>query len=477
MDEIHLELMNAAPIEDVLPEVVEWLTEVSGERQLAFAQHGRLDVAMLDACLQRYRIDSSFLDDAPVLNTLACSKTILGHTDLINDGFSLKKLHYMITGQELKNAHDADVDVVATIGLAARQFACTLFDSADAFFAEHARRYSVRVGLEPAEVVEDDDDEVWGLVERLGDEGLEVIAEMRRAGRAPTLDELYTLAFTVPTNRSYEHSDARRRLLAALDARRSGGGDREPGDHEPERPHGATALAQPGFYFNPPDDVGSDDDCADAWEEAYADFERRHHWSLRATECRLLDFRNPEHRHVRRVWYRKWSGLAGGAGRRPWVLGSVCEWNHMVEVMGAVEGADFARWLNAFDVDCWRRAGASFVGPKPRDCEHCASLLAAVAFARRGRRGAPTATSMFRGERYVRFETGGGAAAAIRGADLIADHIKGTPILRCWTCTRCNINLTNTYDSAPDVRETLSHAAYASEASYDHIGVTRAGPA
>ena len=54
--------------------------------------------------------------------------------------------------------------------LAARLYACSPFDSADAFFEEHARRYSVRVVPAAAEVVEGDDDEVWGLVERMGEE-------------------------------------------------------------------------------------------------------------------------------------------------------------------------------------------------------------------------------------------------------------------------------------------------------------------
>ena len=472
----ELELMEAEPLVDVLNEVVAWLTEVSGGRPLAFVQHGRFDVQMLVACLQRYNIDTAFLDNVPVLDTLACAKDMWRLTDLVDNGYSLQKLHYMVTRRQLENAHDADVDVGATIGLAARLFFSSDCDSADAFLLRHARRYAVPVALAPAAAAEEDFYAGGGLFDRMGPEGFEVIAAARREGRVLTLDQILDLAYTVPANRSYPHSNARQRLLAALDAR-SGATVRAADEYERARPHGAKKFAQPGWDFDLPDDVGTNDECAAAFEARYAEYYRRTGFNLRATEARRINFKDPVHRHIRRKWFRKWKDLAGGDGRRPWFLRTLLKWNRMVEVMTVVEGAEFGEWLRAFDDECRELARASSP-TAPLTCEHCASFPAAVEHARSGVRGAPGPASIFRDRRYVRFDTVAGAASGIRGGEgLVPDHIKGTPILRCWACHGCNTQLTDLYDSANDVHQTLTNAADASEASVDHFGVTRAGPA
>ena len=473
----ELELMEAEPLVNVLNEVVAWLTEVSGGRPLAFVQHGRFDVQMLVACLQRYSIDTTFLDNVPVLDTLACAKDMWHLTDLIDNGYSLQKLYKFVTRQPLEGAHDADVDVGATIVLAARLFSSSDCDSADAFLTQYARRYAVPVALAPAAPAEEDDFYAGGdLWERMGPEGFEVIAAARREGRVLTLDQILDLAYTVPANRSYEHSNARQRLRAALDAR-SGATVRPADEYERARPHGAKKFAQPGWDFDLPDDEGTDEECAAAFEARYAEYHRRTRFNLRATEARRIDFKNPVHRHIRRKWFRKWRDLAGGDGRRPWFLRTLLKWNRMVEVMTVVEGVAFGEWLREFDEECRELARASSP-TAPLTCEHCASFPAAVEHARSGVRGAPGPASIFRDRRYVRFDTVAAAASGIRGGEgLVPDHIKGTPILRCWACHGCNGQLTDLYDSAYDVHQTLINAADASEASVDHFGVTRAGPA
>ena len=473
----ELELMEAEPLVVVLNEVVAWLTKVAGDLPLAFVQHGRFDVQMLVACLQRYDIDPSFLDNVPVLDTLACAKDMWRLTDLVDNGYSLQKLHYMVTRQQLENAHDAEVDVGATTGLAARLFFSSGCDSADAFLVQRARRYAVPVALAPAAPAEEDDFYAGGgLFERMGPEGFEVIAAARREGRVLTLDEIFDLAYTVPANRSYPHSNARQRLLAALDAR-SGATVRPADAYERARPYGAEKFAQPGWDFDLPDDKGTDEECAAAFEARYAEYYERTRFNLRATEARRIDFKNPVHRHIRRKWFRKWKELAGGDGRRPWFLRTLLKWKRMVEVMTVVEGADFGEWLQAFDDECRELARASSP-TAPLNCEHCASFPAAVEHARSGVRGAPGPASIFRDRRYVRFDTVAAAASGIRGGEsLVPDHIKGTPILRCWACHGCNSSLTDLYDSAYEVHQTLINAADASAASVDHFGVTRAGPA
>ena len=473
----ELELMEAEPLVVVLNEVVAWLTKVAGDLPLAFVQHGRFDVQMLVACLQRYNIDAAFLDNVPILDTLACAKDMWHLTDLVDNGYSLQKLYKFVTRQPLEGAHDADVDVGATIVLAARLFFSSDCDSADAFLTQYARRYAVPVALAPAAAAEEDDVYASGnIFERMGPEGLKVLAAMRRAGREPTLEELYDLAYAVPAGRSYEHSDARRRLQAALDAR-SGAIVRPADEYERARPHGATKFAQPGWDFDLPDDEGTNEQCAAAFEARYAEYHRRTRFNLRATEARRIDFKNPVHRYIRRKWFRKWKELAGGDGRRPWFLRTLLKWNRMVEVMTVVEGPEFGDWLRRFDKECRELARASSP-TAPLTCEHCASFPAAVEHARSGVRGVPGPASIFRDRRYVRFDTVAGAASGIRGGEgLEPDHIKGTPILRCWACNSCNTQLTDLYDSASEVHQTLINAADASEASVDHFGVTRAGPA
>lgn len=474
----ELELMEAEPLVVVLNEVVAWLTKVAGDLPLAFVQHGRFDVQMLVACLQRYDIDPSFLDDAPVLDTLACAKDMWHLTDLVDNGYSLQKLYKFVTGQPLEHAHDADVDVGATIVLAARLFFSSGRDSADAFLVQRSRRYAVPVALAPAAPAEEDDFyATGGLFDRMGAEGLAVIAAARREGRVLTLDQIFDLAYAVPAGRSYRNSDVRRRLRAALDAI-SGATVRPADEYERARPHGARKFAQPGWDFDLPDDMGTNEQCAAAFEARYAEYYRRTGFNLRGTEARRINFKDPVHRHIRRKWFRKWRDLAGGDGRRPWFLRTLLTWKRMVEVMTVVEGAEFGEWLQAFDDECRELARASFCGMVPLTCEHCASFSAAVEHARSGVRGAPGPASIFRDRRYVRFDTVAAAASGIRGGEgLLPDHIKGTPILRCWACHGCNGSLTDLYDSANDVHQTLINAADASEASVDHFGVTRAGPA
>jgi len=473
----ELELMEAEPLVNVLNEVVAWLTEVSGGRPLAFVQHGRFDVQMLVACLQRYSIDTTFLDNVPVLDTLACAKDMWHLTDLIDNGYSLQKLYKFVTRQPLEGAHDADVDVGATIVLAARLFSSSDCDSADAFLTQYARRYAVPVALAPVAAAEEDDFyATGGLFDRMGPEGFEVIAAARREGRVLTLDQIFDLAYAVPANRSFEHSNARQRLRAALDAR-SGATVRPVDEYERARPHGAKKFAQPGWDFDLPDDKGTNEECAAAFEARYAEYYQRTGFYLRGTEARRINFKDPVHRHIRRKWFRKWKELAGGDGRRPWFLRTLLKWNRMVEVMTVVEGAEFGEWLREFDEECRELARASSP-TAPLNCEHCASFPAAVEHARSGVRGAPGPASIFRDRRYVRFDTVAAAASGIRGGEgLLPDHIKGTPILRCWACPDCNGQLTDLYDSAYDVHQTLTNAADASEASVDHFGVTRAGPA
>lgn len=57
---------------------------------------------------------------------------------------------------------------------------------------------------------------------------------------------------------------------------------------------------------------------------------------------------------------------------------------------------------------------------------------------------------------------------------LCADHVKGTPILRCWACTSCNRLLTATYDTSDDVSGHLSRLV---SASYDSAAITSTTPA
>ena len=296
----ELELMEAEPLVVVLNEVVAWLTEVAGDLPLAFVQHGRFDVQMLVACLQRYNIDTTFLDNVPILDTLACAKDMWHLTDLIDNGYSLQKLYKFVTREPLEGAHDADVDVGATIVLAARLFFSSGCDSADAFLVQHARRYAVPVALAPAAAAEEDDFyATGGLFDRMGPEGLEVIAAARREGRVLTLAQIFALGYTVPANRSYGHSDARRRLRAALDAI-SGATVRPADEYERARPHGARKFAQPGWDFDLPDDMGTNEQCAAAFEARYAEYYRRTGFNLRGTEARRINFKDPVHRHIRR---------------------------------------------------------------------------------------------------------------------------------------------------------------------------------
>ena len=66
---------------------------------------------------------------------------------------------------------------------------------------------------------------------------------------------------------------------------------------------------------------------------------------------------------------------------------------------------------------------------------------------------------------------------AAGSADLVPDHIKGTPILRCWACQSCNTQLTPTYDLSSSVRASLYGAADASNLRADRVSTTPAGPA
>ena len=57
---------------------------------------------------------------------------------------------------------------------------------------------------------------------------------------------------------------------------------------------------------------------------------------------------------------------------------------------------------------------------------------------------------------------------------LCADHVKGTPILRCWACTPCNSGLTTSYDTSSDLKEHLTRLV---SAAYDIAAVTSTTPA
>ena len=55
---------------------------------------------------------------------------------------------------------------------------------------------------------------------------------------------------------------------------------------------------------------------------------------------------------------------------------------------------------------------------------------------------------------------------------IVADHIKGVPILRCWACGDCNSRLTHYFDTPSNPEAVLCRCAEASHMRADRVGTT-----
>ena len=55
---------------------------------------------------------------------------------------------------------------------------------------------------------------------------------------------------------------------------------------------------------------------------------------------------------------------------------------------------------------------------------------------------------------------------------IVADHIKGVPILRCWACGDCNSRLTHYFDTPSNPEAVLWRCADASHMRADRVGTT-----
>ena len=91
---------------------------------------------------------------------------------------------------------------------------------------------------------------------------------------------------------------------------------------------------------------------------------------------------------------------------------------------------------------------------------------------------APPVPSTFKGAHYVVWEDGAEpeelrlpvVGAVVNG--LVADHIKGTPCLDLYTCTKCNIQYTHYRDTSSNVSAVFSRAADASWIRAERVSVT-----
>lgn len=202
---------------------------------------------------------------------------------------------------------------------------------------------------------------------------------------------------------------------------------------------------------------------------AFAQFKADNGWDLLVTEYRHLDWRNLVHCTFREEWFLKWNGFADGDGLRPWCLGTELGWDTMVDLIKDLEGPEAGAWVRDFNDRGEAQAAASRA--KPDACEHCAAKrIAALAASKcHTRRAAP---SLFASGavRYVVPHVPLHPAA--RAADLVPDHVKGTPCLRAWACETCNVQETPTYDISSDVQASLRGAADALCLRDDIIGTT-----
>ena len=467
LDLEKLRAYGAEPLADVLASLLNWIEEDSGGDGIIIIEHSMFDVKVLVACLQREGLPTNLFVNATIIDTLDIARRQLKRHDLDEAGLSLGALHLQLRRCEFADAHSAGPDARAAVRLAA----CLLDASGCETFAAFLDNYGCRPVVKEIEfAVEDTTASGGALSVRMGPEGAAAVQAAWDAGQGLTIAEGLALCFDNGAQSPYWESAYRQRMLADTAAAQLSGEMRLIGDYEGSRPtRDAPAFASRYCRFPVPERCDDPDERARLWEAAFADFRRRYGWDLRATEYWGLDWRNLEHCAFREEWFRKWNSLADGDGMRPWTLGADFSWEKMVEVMEVHVGRDFAAWLRNFNDRCERAAAASRA--KPDACEHCAQKRLAALAARRShtRRAAP---SLFRSGSvrvvlpHVPLRRAAGAA------ELVPDHVKGTPCLRAWACPPCNIQETPTYDISSDVRAALHGAADASCLRADTIGTT-----
>ena len=466
LDLEKLRAYGAEPLADVLASLLNWIEEDSGGDGIIIIEHSMFDVNVLVACLQREELPTDLFVNSTICDTLDVARRQLRRHDLDEAGLSLGALHQQLRRCEFADAHSAGPDARAAVRLAA----CLLDASGCETFAAFLDNYGCRPVVKEIEfAVEDTTASGGALSVRMGPEGAAAVQAEWDAGRGLTLAEGMALCFDAGPVNPYWGSVPRLRMLLDTAAARRSGETRRIGDYEGSRPTPDAPAFASRFRFPVPERCDDPDERARSWEDAFAEFKRRYGWDLRATEYWGLDWRNLEHCAFREEWFRKWNSLADGDGMRPWTLRTDFSWDTMVEVVEVHIGPDFAAWLRDFNDRCERAAAASRA--KPDACEHCAQKRLAALAARRShtRRGAP---SLFRSGSvrvvlpHVPLRRAAGAA------ELVPDHVKGTPCLRAWACPPCNIQETPTYDISSDVRAALHNAADASCLRADTIGTT-----
>ena len=472
-----LERLGAQHVSEVLSEFLGFVEAEAAGRSVVFVNHTMFDVELVCNVFQKFDLSTDIFARAFYLDTYTIAKKTIGVADLDDDGHSLGALHKQLTGQELVDAHSAKGDAIGTGEVAACEFENSGCASLEAFLQQRGCSYDVPLRVDVD--VEGAATSGGKLIKRMGAEGMEAFRKAWEAGGEISLDEGMKFCFDNPGEHPYWNSPKRALMLADTARALLSAGARPAAAFELEPPVGAGPFAAEGFYFAVPECSNDPAERERRWEDAFREFEERNGWSLRATEAKLIDFKNPRHCEIREMWFLKWNGLAGGRGRRVWCLRTDLSWNKMVEVMEREEGADFKKWLDGFDETCAAFAAESRP-QRPASCEHCAAMRIAGLRARRSPSGR-FAVSTFSGrDRYL---LPGAAPAsshplpAAGSADLVPDHIKGTPILRCWACQSCNTQLTPTYDLSSSVRASLYGAADASNLRADRVSTTPAGPA
>jgi len=129
--------------------------------------------------------------------------------------------------------------------------------------------------------------------------------------------------------------------------------------------------------------------------------------------------------------------------------------------------------VGGYDRRC--AAAAAATSEKPAVCEFCVWRDGVVPELRgRDKRArVEEAASSFAGLDVVEVAYDEELSLPTIGARVIvADHIKGVPILRCWACGDCNSRLTHYFDTPSNPEAVLCRCAEASHMRADRVGTT-----
>ena len=286
----------------------------------------------------------------------------------------------------------------------------------------------------------------------------------------------------VPRVHPYKASPAWQRLCAEVAHRKATKQARSIASYEGKVVKGRPKLFDVGFSLRLPRDSGSNAECKTRCLAKIAEFNDENGWDVNETMPACLDYGDPRTRKLMIEFYDFHSDLEGGKGCRPWLRKQRCSWSTMlVGVRSCLPQID-DRWLDRWDVRCKLAAEASRERPDDGQCEFCATIVR-CAEAAQGKRArpasqAPPVPSTFKGAHYVVWEDGAEpeelrlpvVGAVVNG--LVADHIKGTPCLDLYTCTKCNIQYTHYRDTSSNVSAVFSRAADASWIRADRVSVT-----